>query len=208
MHGVIQQILDTKLLPLYYNDDYQKCKDNILACYHAGVKVFEFTNRGDYAIAHFARLKSEFYQSNINILLGVGTIYTVEDARSFKEAGADFIIQPVCTSDVAEYCKSVNTPWIPGVMTLNEIYQASLLGADLIKVFPGNVLGKEYIKSIRGPLPKVNLMVTGGVEAAPEDVKAWLKAGVNVCGLGSQLYTRTPGEVTEVIKNILNEINE
>jgi len=207
MHPTIQQISDTRLLPLFYHDDYDLCKKNILACYNAGVKVFEFTNRGRFAVEHFKRLKSEFSVSHPDLKLGVGTVYTVDEAQQFAGAGADFIVQPVCIAEVAAFCQSANIPWIPGVMTLNEIYQAMLLGAELIKVFPGNTLGKDYFKSIRGPLPQACLMVTGGVEATPEDVRSWLSAGVKVCGLGSQLFTRSPEEITRTLQNILEHLD-
>lgn len=208
MHPTTQQILGTKLLPLFYHDDFGLCRTNILACHAAGVKVFEFTNRGKSALGHFQRLKKEFSVSHPDLKLGVGTIYTVEEARAFAEAGADFIVQPVCIKAVATFCKKAKIPWVPGVMTLNEIYQAMLLGAELIKVFPGNTVGKDYIKAIRGPLPQANLMVTGGVDATPEDVKSWLAAGVKACGLGSQLFTKKPAEITQVLRDILQKINE
>lgn len=207
MHPTIQQILDTKLLPLFYHDDYDLCRSNIRACHAAGVKVFEFTNRGKSALVHFQKLKKEFSASHPDMKLGVGTIYTVEDAKAFTVAGADFIVQPVCIEAVAKFCQKANVPWVPGVMTLNEIYQAMLMGAELIKIFPGNVVGKDYIKSIRGPLPQANLMVTGGVDATPEDVKLWLDAGVKACGLGSQLFTQKPTEITQVLTNIIQKIN-
>jgi 2-dehydro-3-deoxyphosphogluconate aldolase/(4S)-4-hydroxy-2-oxoglutarate aldolase len=208
MHHTIKQILSAKLLPLYYNDNYDLCYNNIIACYEGGIDVFEFTNRGTYAKEHFKRLKNDLTAICPTLKMGVGTIYNLDDAMQFSDLGAEFIVQPVCTNKVASFCKEKGVPWIPGVMTLNEIYQAHLLGAELIKVFPGNVLGKDYIKSIRGPLPEVKLMVTGGVEASAEDVKAWLKAGVNVCGLGSQLFTKSPQEISNIVSTIKNEIHE
>jgi 2-dehydro-3-deoxyphosphogluconate aldolase / (4S)-4-hydroxy-2-oxoglutarate aldolase len=208
MHSTTQQILDTKILPLFYHDDYDLCKSNIIACHAAGVKVFEFTNRGKLALAHFQRLKKELSTSHSDLKLGVGTIYTVAEAKAFAAAGADFIVQPVCIKAVAKFCKTANIPWVPGVMTLNEIYQAMLLGAELIKVFPGNLVGKDYIKSIRGPLPGANLMVTGGVEATPEDVKSWLAVGVKACGLGSQLFAQSPESITKTLTTIVNSIHE
>ena len=206
MHNTIQEIIDTKLLPLFYNDNYDICKNNIIACYNAEVKVFEFTNRGKYALEHFAKLKNEFSISHPDLRLGVGTIYTVDDAKAFVDLAADFIVQPVCVSEVAEYCLQSNIPWIPGTMTLNEIYNAHQMGAELIKVFPATTLGVSYIKNIKGPLPQVNLMVTGGVEAEVEEIKECLNAGVKVCGLGSQLFTNSNEEVTKKLSQILKAI--
>lgn len=206
MHHTTQQIINTKLLPLFYNDDYELCKNNILACYDAGVKVFEFTNRGPLAKENFSKLKKELSISHPDFKIGVGTIYTADEARTFVDAGADFIVQPVCIESVAHYCQNIDVPWIPGTMTLNEIYHAHQLGASLIKVFPANTLGTFYIKNILGPLPQVNLMVTGGIEANIAEIQNWLKSGVKVCGLGSQLFTNSPEEVTKKLSQILEAI--
>jgi 2-dehydro-3-deoxyphosphogluconate aldolase / (4S)-4-hydroxy-2-oxoglutarate aldolase len=206
MHHTIQQIIDTRLLPLFYSDHYDTCKKNIVACYEAGVKVFEFTNRGPFAIENFSKLKSEFSKSHQDLKFGVGTVYTVEEAKTFIDLGADFIVQPVCVESVAKHCQNVNIPWIPGTMTLNEIYHAHLLGASLIKVFPANILGTSYIKNIRGPLPQANLMVTGGIEANVDEIKQWLNAGAKVCGLGSQLFTYTSEEITKKLSLILEAL--
>ncbi len=204
--NIFEKLASNKLMPLYYNDDFDKCHTNIKACYDAGINVFEFTNRGENALDIFRKLKEAFKQSCPDLDLGVGTINTVEQAQAFVDAGATFIVQPICTAEVAAYAQSKNIPWIPGVMTLNEIYQAHLLGATLIKVFPASVLGPGYIKAIRGPLPNVKIMVTGGVEANISDVQTWLKAGVNVCGLGSQLFNQSPQEITDTLKEILEKI--
>lgn len=203
MHNTTQQIIETKLLPLFYNDNYDLCKNNILACYNAGVKVFEFTNRGPLAKENFSKLKKELSISHPDLKIGVGTIYTTEEAKAFIDLEADFIVQPVCIETVAQYCQKINVPWIPGTMTLNEIYHAHQLGADLIKVFPGVTLGSTYIKNILGPLPQVNLMVTGGIEANIDEIQNWLKSGVKVCGLGSQLFTNSPKEVTKILSQIM-----
>lgn len=210
MHPTIQQIIDTQLLPLYYHDDYERCLQNILACYDAGVKVFEFTNRGTFAAAHFGRLKADLSATCADLKLGVGTIYTAEEAKVFAELGADFIVQPVCTLDVCNYCQTNQLPWIPGVMTLNEIYQAIKMGAELVKIFPASFVGQDYIRNIRGPLPHANLMVTGGIDAEAEVIASWLKSGVKVCGLGSQLFADPqglgPSGITQKLSNILNAI--
>lgn len=208
MHPTTQQIVDTKILPLFYADDYDVCRANILACCAAGVNVFEFTNRGKSALGHVKQLKKEFAVSHPDLKLGVGTIYTAEEAKAFVEAGADFVVQPVCVKTVAIFCKKAQIPWIPGAMTLNEIYQAMQLGAELIKIFPGNTVGKDYIKAIRGPMPHVHLMVTGGVEASPEDILSWLAAGANACGLGSQLFARKPADITALLLGIHHAIRQ
>ena len=121
-------------------------------------------------------------------MLGIGTIYNAADAERFIAAGAAFVVQPVTTADVAAACQRHDVAWLPGAMTLNEIYAATQLGAQLVKVFPGNVVGPDYIKAIRGPLPTTKLMVTGGVEPTEASLTEWFGAGINVVGIGSQLF--------------------
>jgi 2-dehydro-3-deoxyphosphogluconate aldolase / (4S)-4-hydroxy-2-oxoglutarate aldolase len=202
MNAIIELICKTKLLPLYFNSDYNDCKSKIKACYNAGLHAFEFTNRGDVAPEIFGQLKKELKEECPELQLGIGTIYTAKQAEQFIDLGADFIIQPVCTNDVADACKAANKPWIPAGMTMNELYNAHSMGAELIKVFPGSTVGPGYIKAVRGPLPHIKLMVTGGVEATSESVNTWLKAGVNVCGLGSQLFTVSDEQITSTLINL------
>jgi 2-dehydro-3-deoxyphosphogluconate aldolase/(4S)-4-hydroxy-2-oxoglutarate aldolase len=122
------------------------------------------------------------------LVLGIGTIYNAADAERFIAAGAAFIVQPITTADVAAACQRHDVAWVPGAMTLNEIYNATQLGAQLVKVFPGNAVGPDYIKALRGPMPSVKLMVTGGVEATEASLTEWFGAGINVVGIGSQLF--------------------
>jgi 2-dehydro-3-deoxyphosphogluconate aldolase / (4S)-4-hydroxy-2-oxoglutarate aldolase len=206
MSSIIDQICKTKILPLYFNTDFETCKAKIKACYKAGLHAFEFTNRGAEAPEIFGQLKKDFATECPELKLGIGTIYTADQARQYIALNADFIIQPVCTQGVADVCKEANKPWIPAGMTMNELYNAQVMGAELVKVFPGNTLGPGYIKNVRGPLPHLKLMVTGGVDATVEDITTWLKAGVNVCGLGSQLFTVENSEITLRLKNILEKI--
>ena len=114
------------------------------------------------------------------------------------------MVQPFTTPEVGEVCKKNNVPWIPGTMTVTEIQNATVLGAEIVKIFPGNVVGSAYIKSLRGPLPKTKIMVTGGVEPTEASIKEWFGAGVNAVGLGSQLFKNIdkPQEITETLKEI------
>ncbi len=205
---ILTEILESKILPLFYHDDYDMCKNIIRVCYNAGIRVFEFTNRGNHALAHFKRLKDELRDELPFLRLGVGTVYTVEGAMNFIEASADFIVQPICNGAVAQYCKAAGILWIPGVMTINEIYAATEQGAELVKIFPAGILGYDYIKALRGPMPNIKLMVTGGIHADPEEIKKWLSAGANVCGLGSQLFIGEPALITANILHLTSQLSD
>ncbi|MBW3130931.1 MULTISPECIES: bifunctional 4-hydroxy-2-oxoglutarate aldolase/2-dehydro-3-deoxy-phosphogluconate aldolase [Hymenobacter] len=189
----LKQLLAHPLVPVFYHPDVAHAQQIVQACYNGGIRVFEFTNRGAQAFDVFTQLQS-FVQTNCpEMLLGIGTIYEGEEAQRFIQAGADFVVQPVTTESVAHACKHADVAWLPGAMTLNEIYRAHQLGADVVKVFPGNTVGPSYIKAVRGPLPDVPLMVTGGVEPTEESIGEWLGAGVQAVGIGSQLFKGDAG---------------
>ena len=176
------------VVPVFYHADAAYAKRILQACYAGGLRVFEFTNRGEKAFDVFVELVAFVRETCPDMLLGIGTIYVAEDAERFIAAGADFVVQPCLTAEVAEVCHKHNIPWLPGTMTISEVYQATKLGAAIVKIFPGNVVGPGFIKSLRGPMPNVPIMVTGGVEPTNDSLKEWFQAGVNVVGMGSQLF--------------------
>ncbi len=183
---------DYPLVPVFYNGNADHAKAIVKACYDGGMRVFEFTNRGDGARRVFADLVPFVREHCPDMALGIGTILMPDDAAEFIDMGADFVVQPVTTAAVADVCHQRHVPWMPAGATLNEIYQATLLGADLVKVFPGNVVGPGFIKAIKGPMPHLNLMVTGGVEPTAASLTEWFKAGVMCVGMGSQLFAGDP----------------
>ncbi|GAA3922958.1 bifunctional 4-hydroxy-2-oxoglutarate aldolase/2-dehydro-3-deoxy-phosphogluconate aldolase [Hymenobacter algoricola] len=181
-------VLRTPVVPVFYHADAAYAQRMLRACYAAGLRVFEFTNRGEQAFDVFTALVGFVRAECPELLLGIGTIYTAEDAERFIAAGADFVVQPCLTAEVAEVCHRHGIPWLPGTMTISEVYQATRLGAAIVKIFPGNVVGPGFVKSLRGPMPNVPLMVTGGVEPTEDSLREWFGAGVNVVGMGSQLF--------------------
>ncbi|KUG07461.1 ketohydroxyglutarate aldolase [Solirubrum puertoriconensis] len=185
---VLARVLEAPVIPVFYHADVAHAQQIISACYAGGIRVFEFTNRGSNAFEVFTKLRSYVRDNCPEMLLGIGTIYNAQDAEAFIQAGADFVVQPVTTADVAAICRHYDVAWVPGVMTLNEIFHATRLGAQMVKIFPGNVVGPDYVKAVHGPMPKVKIMVTGGVEPTIESLGAWFGAGVSCVGMGSQLF--------------------
>ena len=185
---VLARTLAAPLVPVFYHADAAYAQAVVRACYAGGVRVFEFTNRGPNALAVFGELARLVAADCPHLVLGIGTIYTGAEAERFIAAGAAFVVQPVTTADVAAACQRHDVAWVPGALTLNEIYHATQLGAQLVKIFPGNLVGPGYIKAVRGPLPATPLMVTGGVEPTAASLAEWFGAGVNVVGIGSQLF--------------------
>ena len=201
-------VLENPLVPVFYHPDIETSKTVLNATYAGGVRVFEFTNRGENALDVFKELSAYAKQNCPGLIIGIGTIFNGDSAQQFIDAGADFVVQPFTTPEVGEVCKRNNIPWIPGAMTVTEIQNATVLGAEIVKIFPGNVLGSAYVKSLRGPLPKTKIMVTGGVEPTQASIKEWFGAGVNAVGLGSQLFKSIdkPEEITQTLIEIFKAV--
>lgn len=185
---ILQLVLEKPLVPVYYNADIEITKNIVKACYEAGIRAFEFTNRGKNAAEVFSKIQPFVRENCPGMILGIGTIVDAETAEKYVKLGSDFIVQPGTTKEVGEVCKKHNIAWVPGVMTPTEIYSALSLGASMVKIFPGNIVGSAYVKALRGPMPTVKIMVTGGVEPTESSLKEWFGAGANAVGLGSQLF--------------------
>jgi 2-dehydro-3-deoxyphosphogluconate aldolase/(4S)-4-hydroxy-2-oxoglutarate aldolase len=186
---VTQHILSSKLIPLFYENDVVVVVDVVKALYAGGIRTIEFTHRGENAFENFkalVALKNEMP----DLYLGIGTIKNEEDAKKYIDAGADFLISPVFDASVADIAYLHKVLWIPGCMTPTEIHNAQLAGCNIVKLFPGNVLGPGFIEAIRPLFREVHFLVTGGVDATEENITNWLKAGAAGVGLGSKLITK------------------
>jgi 2-dehydro-3-deoxyphosphogluconate aldolase/(4S)-4-hydroxy-2-oxoglutarate aldolase len=188
-----EQILNTmrssKLVPLFTHDDPSEAQQVIEAAYQGGVRVFEFTNRKKNSYEIFVHLQQQRHRYP-DLMLGIGTIMDVPTTKKFIDAGADFIISPILKPAMGETCAAHGKHWIPGCATLTEIVTAKEHGAEIIKIFPGSVLGPAFVSSILPVVPDLNLMITGGVEPTEQNLSAWFKAGAMCVGLGSQLFTK------------------
>jgi len=185
------QIFQQGVLPLFYNNSSEASINITKALYKAGIRVIEYTNRGGAAVDNFKALKKLQQQELPDLILGIGTIKSANDAEQFIGAGADFIISPLVNPKVAAITKKNDLLWIPGCMTPTEIYSAQKLGASLVKLFPANVLGPGFISAVKDIFPEVAMMPTGGVEMTQENISGWFKAGAVAVGMGSKLITRS-----------------
>jgi 2-dehydro-3-deoxyphosphogluconate aldolase/(4S)-4-hydroxy-2-oxoglutarate aldolase len=145
----------------------------------AGITALEVTLTSRGAIEALAGLRRQLPDT---VAIGAGTVLTTDDAKAAVDAGAAFLVSPVL--DTALVAAS-EVPFYPGTATPTEIYAASQAGAPLVKLFPASNLGPDYLRNIRGPLPKVDIMPTGGIKI--EDIADWLLAGARAVGLGSPL---------------------
>ncbi len=185
---MLEQLKLSPIVPVFFHADAAYSRQVVQACFDGGLRFFEFTNRGQAAFEVFVSLEKYMRAHCPGMSLGIGTIYTAADAERFLAAGADFVVQPVTVESVGAVCKAHHKPWLPGAFTLNEIWSAAQMGATAVKIFPGNMVGPDYIRALRGPMPKVPLMVTGGVEPSLDNIRQWLGAGVQAVGIGSQLF--------------------
>ncbi len=186
---VVSAMKETGIVPLFTHDDPEEATQVIEAAYKGGVRVFEFTNRKQNAFDVFTALLS-VANSYPDLMLGIGTIMDDDTTHKFLKAGAHFIISPILKPSMAPICHEADKLWIPGCATLTEIVTAKELGAEIIKVFPGSVLGPGFVSSIMPVVPDLQLMITGGVEPNEASLSAWFKAGAHCVGLGSQLFTK------------------
>lgn len=208
------QIIKQGLLPLFYNNDGDVSIQLLKALYAGGIRSVEYTNRGEAALANFRAMKKICETEMKDMHLGVGTIKNAAMARSFIDAGCDYIICPGLAADVAEVADANNMLWIPGCMTPTEIIAAEKMGATMIKLFPGNVLGPGFMSGIKELFPGLLFMPTGGVETTKENIEAWFKAGVCAVGMGSKLVSKEVmdnkkyDQLTAETKKIISIIND
>lgn len=186
---VVQRMKETGVVPLFSHHDISVSKHVLEACYKGGLTVFEYTNRQPNSYEIFTELV-DFAKDLPGFMLGIGTVMDGATTLKFIDAGAHFIISPIVKNEMGEVCSRQEVPWIPGCATLTEIVQAMDNGAAIVKIFPGSVLGPKFISSIRPVIPKVPLMITGGVEPNEENFRSWFSAGATCVGLGSNLFSK------------------
>lgn len=197
---VLQVIMQQGMLPLYYNKDETVSIDVLQALYAAGIRTVEYTNRGEAALHNFKALRRVCDAELPQMKLGIGTIKTADDAKAFVDAGADYLISPGVVKAAAKVAQKANLIYVPGCMTPTEMIRAEGLGAVLVKVFPGDLLGPNFIKAIQPLFPGLKFMVTGGVEPEKKNLKDWFDAGVVAVGMGSKLITQQVLETKDYSK--------
>lgn len=183
-------ITEQGLLPLYFHADETVSADVLKALYAGGIRAVEYTNRGEDALHNFKQLRKLADKELQGLQLGVGTIKNKDAAKDFVKAGADFIVSPGLAQEVGRTCEKEELLWIPGCMTPTEIIAAEELGVQLVKLFPGNLLGPSFVGAIKELFPRMQFMPTGGVELQQENIQAWFRAGVSAVGMGSKLITK------------------
>ena len=187
---VINQIEESRMIPLFYHNDISVSKSIVKACYDGGARVIEFTNRGDFALEVFTEIVKYSISELPGMILGVGSVTDAKAASQYMLAGANFVVTPVFREDIARICNRRKLLWSAGCSSLTEIATAEEFGCELIKLFPGDVLGPKFVKSIKGPQPWTSVMPTGGVSMELNNLKSWFDSGVTCVGMGSKLISK------------------
>jgi 2-dehydro-3-deoxyphosphogluconate aldolase/(4S)-4-hydroxy-2-oxoglutarate aldolase len=187
---LLQLIPAQGMLPLYFNKDTQTSIELLKTLYSAGIRTVEYTNRGEAALTNFKAMKKVCEAEMKDMYLGVGTIKNGEMAQTFIDAGCDYIICPGLVESVAKVADANNMLWVPGCMTPTEIIAAETLGAKMVKLFPGNIIGMAFMSAVKELFPNLLFMPTGGVDTTKENIEGWFKAGVCAVGMGSKLVSK------------------
>lgn len=210
---VCEAIYETGMVPVFYHKNIETAQQVLKACYKGGVRVFEFTNRGDFAHEVFARLVKWAATECPEMILGVGTVVDAGTASLYIQCGANFVVSPLLNPDIFKVCNRRQIPYVPGCGSVSEIGYAQELGAEIVKIFPaGNVGGPSFVKNIKAPMPWSRIMVTGGVDTSEENLSQWFNAGVDCVGMGSNLFPKELvaqekwNEITSIVKNVITII--
>ena len=188
--AVLNKVLGTGMVPVFYHSDAEVAKQVLKACYEGGVRAFEFTNRGDFAHEVFAGVVKFAARECPEMAVGVGSVVDAATASLYVQLGACFVVSPLFNPDVAKVCNRRQVPYVPGCGSVSEVGYAQEAGCELVKVFPGDVLGTRFVKGLLAPMPWTRVMVTGGVEPAEENLSLWFKAGACCVGMGSKLFPK------------------
>ena len=204
---VLSKIMASGLVAVIRADNPEQAAHIADACALGGVAALEITFTVPGAagvIEHLAKKCSH------DILLGAGTVLDPETARIAILAGAQFVVSPALNPETARLCNRYQIPYMPGAATIREVIEAMECGAEIVKVFPGEILGPPFVKAVKGPLPQAHLMPTGGVSL--ENVGQWINAGCVAIGVGGNLTagakTGDYASITKLARQFVEKIKE
>ena len=206
--AILEKVLQSGIVAIVRTDNADKAKKIVGAISEGGIKIIEVTMSVPGAIDVIKELSGFCAQEAIT--LGVGSVLDPETARAAILAGAEYVVTPCLNPAVIKLCNRYQVPSMPGAMSVREVVEALEAGADIVKVFPGELLGPQFIKAVHGPIPQAPLMPTGGV--AVDNVKEWFAAGAVALGVGGSLTagakTGDYAAVTAAAKLFVEKIRE
>lgn len=204
----IKKIVDCGVVAVIRAESKEQGINIVEAVKKGGIKALEITMTVPGAVDIIKEI-SEIYKDE-DVIIGAGTVLDPETARACILAGAQYIVSPCLNPETVKLCNRYRIPVMPGVMTVKEAVEALELGAEIIKIFPGNAFGPSIIKAFKGPVPQGNFMPTGGVSL--DNVKEWIDAGAVAVGTGGDLTKGAKSGnyelVTETAKKFVTAVNE
>ncbi len=207
---VALKMAEEGMIPVFYHSDAEVCKKVIEACYKGGIRLFEFTNRGDFAHVVFEQINRFAAAEFPDMILGTGSVVDAPTAVLYIQLGSNFIVSPILNEDMADVLNRRKILWSPGCGSASEISRAESLGAEIVKIFPGSqVGGPKFVAAVRGPMPWTQIMPTGGVEPTEANLTEWFKAGAICVGMGSQLIRSDlvkAGDFAQIEKNVRDAV--
>ncbi|MEK3854907.1 bifunctional 4-hydroxy-2-oxoglutarate aldolase/2-dehydro-3-deoxy-phosphogluconate aldolase [Cytobacillus sp. FSL H8-0458] len=184
IYKTLTKVMESGVVAVVRADSREEAEAISEACVKGGIQAIEITFTIQDAEAVIKDLASHF-SDRPEVIIGAGTVLDEMTARIAILAGAQFVVSPCFDERTAKLCHLYQIPYMPGCMTITEIKQAIEHGAGLIKLFPGDALGPEFVKAVKGPLPQVLLMPTGGVSL--DNVEEWIRNGCAAVGVGGNL---------------------
>jgi 2-dehydro-3-deoxyphosphogluconate aldolase/(4S)-4-hydroxy-2-oxoglutarate aldolase len=182
-HEILKKITEVGVVAVVRAETSEQAIEISKACIKGGITAVEVTFTVPNANEVIEGLAKTFKPNEL--IVGAGTVLDSETARIAILAGAQYIVSPGFNLDTAKLCNRYQIPYMPGCLTITEMITAMEAGCDVIKLFPGSAFGPSYVKAVKGPLPQINIMPTGGVSL--DNVKDWVSAGVIAVGVGSEL---------------------
>ncbi len=180
---VLRRLKDCGVIAVVRGDNEDQAMKIIDSCIEAGIVGIEITFTVPGALKLIEKVSSRYKPEEV--LTGAGTVLDSETARAAILAGAHFVVSPYLDVETVKTCLRYQVACMPGAMTIREVASCLEAGADIVKVFPGNLFGPKIIKSFKGPLPQAEMMPTGGVNV--DNAAEWIKAGAVAVGAGSDL---------------------
>lgn len=180
-YEILKRLQTGKVVAVVRGTDAHDAYEISKACIRGGILNIEVTFTTPGALEVIKRLADEATDA----VIGAGTVLDPETARIAMLNGAEFIVSPHFSKEISGICNLYSIPYMPGCLTVTEMIEALKTGVDVVKVFPGGLAGTSYIENIKGPLPNINLMPSGGVNL--ENVAEWLEKGSFAAGIGSVL---------------------
>jgi 2-dehydro-3-deoxyphosphogluconate aldolase/(4S)-4-hydroxy-2-oxoglutarate aldolase len=199
---VIAKIKENGLVAVVRAENTQRAIEITEACIEGGVASIELTFTVPFAHKVIEDLRKRY--SNGEIILGAGTVLDPETARIAILSGSEYIVSPYFSIETVKLCNRYRIPVMPGIMTIKEAVEAMEAGADILKLFPGELFGPKFIKAIKGPLPFVQIMPTGGVDV--NNAAEWIKAGAVALGAGGSLIGGDYGKIVSTAKEFIKNI--